>query len=75
MYLLQILTKPVAKGFKGLVAHAKYNRDSYESELEFYFNFSRIFVFILLENEQKLKPAVKTNLCKNHNTQSSQNFG
>jgi len=40
----------VTKGFKGLVAYAKCNRDSYESELVVYFSFS----FILLEDEQKI---------------------
>ena len=46
------LTRPlgVTKGFKGLVAYAKCNRDSYESELVVYFSFS----FILLEDEQKI---------------------
>jgi len=53
-YLLQTLTRPysstwVTKGFKGLVAHAKYNPDSYESEL-----FSLVFIFVLLEDEQKV---------------------
>ena len=46
------LTRPLGgtKGFKGLVAYAKCNRDSYESELVVYFSFS----FILLEDEQKI---------------------
>lgn len=46
------LTRPlgVTKGFKGLVAYAKCNRDSYESELVVYFSFP----FILLEDEQKI---------------------
>ena len=49
------LTHPleVTYGFKGLVAHAKYNRDSYESELGFVF-FLKIFSFVLLEGEQNL---------------------
>ena len=48
----QGLTCPlgVIKGFKGLVAYAKCNCDSYESELVAYFSFS----FILLEDEQKI---------------------
>ena len=46
------LTYPLGetKGFKGLVAYAKCNRDSNESELVAYFSFS----FILLEDEQKV---------------------
>ena len=44
----------VTKGFKGLVACAKYNRDSYDSELEFII----CFVFALLEDEQSLSVGV-----------------
>ena len=44
VYLLQTLTRPhsstwVTKGFKGLVACAECNRDSYDSELDFRFCF------------------------------------
>ena len=59
VYLLQTLTRPhsstwVTKGFKGLVACAKCNRDSYDSELEFII----CFVFALLEDEQSLSVGV-----------------
>ena len=59
VYLLQTLTRPysstwVTKGFKGLVACAKCNRDSYDSELEFIM----CFVFALLEDEQSLSVGV-----------------
>ena len=40
----------MTKGFKGLVAYAKCNRNFYESELVVDFSFS----FILLEDEQKI---------------------
>jgi len=47
----QDLTRPLGgtKWFKGLVAYAKCNRDSYYSELSF-----RVLFFVLLEDEQKL---------------------
>ena len=41
------------KGFKGLVACAKCNRDSYDSELDL-----RILFFALLEDEQSLSMGV-----------------
>ena len=43
------LTRPlgVTKGFKGLVAYTKCNRDSYESELVIYFSFSFGFLLAL----------------------------
>ena len=41
-------------GLKGLIIHAKCNCDSYESELRFYFLFSWIFDFVLLEHEKNL---------------------
>ena len=57
--LLQTLTRPqsstwVTKGFKGLLACAKCNRNSYDSELEFI----TYFVFALLEDEQSLSVGV-----------------
>ena len=47
----QDLTHPLGgtKRFKGLIACAKCNRDSYESELDF-----RVLFFVLLEDKQKL---------------------
>ena len=59
VYILQTLTRPhsstwVTKGFKGLVACTKCNRDSYDSELEFII----CFVFALLEDEQSLSVGV-----------------
>ena len=49
------LTRPLAgtKWFKGLVAYAKCNRDSYDSELDF-----KILFFALLEDEQSLSMGV-----------------
>ena len=52
----------VTKEFKGLVAYAKCNRDSYKSELGIYFPYF-LFVFfdsliVLLENEQNLSVVV-----------------
>ena len=52
------LTRPhsptwVTNGFKGLIACAKWNRDSYDNELGF-----RVLFFILLEDEQKLSVGV-----------------
>jgi len=44
----------IHSGFKGLVVHAKCNRDFYECELEFYFLFSRTFSFTLLKDEENL---------------------
>ena len=56
VYLLQTLTRShsstwVTKGFKGFVAYAKCNRDSYESESGLS---SFVFVFVLLEDEKKI---------------------
>lgn len=57
VYLLKALTRRDSStwatlGFKGLVARAKCNRHSYESELGFF------FLSFLLEDEQKLSVGV-----------------
>jgi len=57
------LVHRVTRGFKGLIACAKRNRDSYDNELGFR------FFFVLLEDEQKFGVGVfvskiyEINLC------------